>query len=91
MNGRYYGGGMKIAPEQKRNSGHLTLVVIHGKGKLGTFMMFPDLFKGTHVKKKKNTLVKTGKVIEVEFDTPCGLQIDGEVVKDVKSYKAYLD
>ncbi len=91
MNGRYYGGGMKIAPEQKRNSGHLTLVVIHGKGKLGTFMMFPGLFKGTHVKKKKNTLVKTGKVIEVEFDTPCGLQIDGEVVKDVKSYKAYLD
>ena len=91
MNGRYYGGGMNIAPEQKRNSGLLSLVMIHGKGKLGTLLMFPKLFKGTHVKMKKNTFVKQGKVIEVEFDRPCGLQIDGEVIRDVTSYKAYID
>ena len=91
MNGRYYGGGMKIAPEQKRNSGVLTFVAIHGKGKLGTLFMFPGLFKGTHVKKKKNTMIRSGKVIEVEFDRPTGLQIDGEIVRDVTSYKAWID
>ena len=90
MNGRYYGGGMKIAPNQVRGSGKLSLVVVHGKGKLGTFMMFPGLFKGNHIKRKRNVYVATGKVIEVSFDSPCGLQIDGEVVEGVTSYKAYL-
>lgn len=90
MNGRFYGGGMMIAPDQKRGSGLLSTVIIHGKGKLGTLLMFPSLFKGKHVNKKKNVFVKQGKEIEVSFDRPCGLQIDGEVVKDVTSYKAWI-
>ena len=90
MNGRYYGGGMNIAPEQQRLSDKLTLVCIHGKGRLGTLLMFPTLFKGTHVKKKKACYLTTGKCIEVSFDRPCGLQIDGEVLNGVTSYKAYV-
>jgi diacylglycerol kinase family enzyme len=90
MNGKYYGGGMMIAPNQERGSGLLSAVIIHGKGKLGTLLMFPSLFKGKHIKKKKNVFVKQGKVIEVSFDKPCGLQIDGEVIKDVISYKAWI-
>ncbi|MGN1261566.1 MAG: diacylglycerol/lipid kinase family protein [Candidatus Enteromonas sp.] len=90
MNGRYYGGGMNIAPNQKRGSGLLTSVVIHGKGKLGTFMMFPSIFKGKHVKDKKHVSILQGKEITVTFDVPCGLQIDGEVVEDVTTYKAYV-
>ncbi|MBP5092394.1 MAG: diacylglycerol kinase family protein [Bacilli bacterium] len=90
MNGRCYGGGMLVAPEQKRGSGLLSFVAIHGKGRIGTLMIFPKLFKGTHVENKKNVTVKTGKLIEVTFDRPTGLQIDGEVVKDVTSYKAYI-
>ena len=90
MNGRFYGGGMNIAPEQKRRSGLLSLVCIHGKGKLGTLLLFPKLFKGTHVGAKKNVYVAKGKCIEVTFDVPCGLQIDGEVLTDVTSYKAYI-
>jgi diacylglycerol kinase family enzyme len=90
MNGKYYGGGMMIAPNQERGSGLLSAVIIHGKGKLGTLLMFPSLFKGKHIKKKKNVFVKQGKVIEVSFDKPCGLQIDGEVIKDVTSYKAWI-
>ena len=27
-----------------------------------------------------------GREVTVEFDTPCALQIDGETIKDVKSY-----
>lgn len=40
MHGRYYGGGMMIAPEQNRNSGLLSCVVVHNRGKLGTLMLF---------------------------------------------------
>ncbi|MCR5079447.1 MAG: diacylglycerol kinase family protein [Bacilli bacterium] len=90
MHGRMYGGGMDIAPDQRRNCGHLTAAVIHGKSKLGILMNFPGLFKGKH-KGKKWALLKSGRTIEVSFDVPCGLQIDGEVVEDVTSYKAYLD
>ncbi len=90
MNGKYYGGGMMVAPSQERNSHLLTSVVMHGKGKLGTLMMFPSIFKGTHVNKKKNVSVIQGKVIEVSFSRPTALQIDGEVIPEVTSYKAYI-
>ncbi len=90
MNGRYYGGGMNIAPEQKRCSGILSFVCIHGRGRIGTLLLFPKLFKGTHVKAKKACYIQQGKTIEVSFDAPCALQIDGETVRDVLSYKAYI-
>ena len=90
MQGRYYGGGMAIAPEQKRGEGLLSFVTIHGRGKIGTLLLFPKLFKGTHVKAKKAVFIKQGKEIVVSFDRPTALQIDGEVVEDVSSYRAYL-
>ncbi len=90
MNGRYYGGGMKVAPTQKRGSKELTFVSCYNKGKLGMLMLFPSLLKGTHLRHKKSTIALKGKCIEVSFDCPCGLQIDGEVVEDVTSYKAYI-
>lgn len=90
MYGKYYGGGMMIAPNQNRDSDNLTFVTIFGMGKLHTLMLFPKIFKGTHVKNKKHVFVATGKEIEVTFDKPCGLQIDGEVVNDVTTYKVIL-
>lgn len=90
MYGRYYGGGMKVAPNQVRGNNVLSFVTVYGKGKFGTLVMFPSIFKGEHVKYKKNTFIKTGKEIEVIFDKPCGLQIDGEVINDVTSYKVHF-
>ena len=91
MNGRYYGGGMLIAPEQDRLSGTISLACIHGRGRIGTFLMLPKLFKGTHVKDKKACFVTYGaKKVEVTFDRPTGLQIDGEVLTGVTSYVAYV-
>lgn len=88
MNGRYYGGGMMPAPEQKRNSGELSLMVWHGSGKLKTLMAFPSLFKGEHLKHEKMIVLLTGKQITVEFDGPRALQIDGETVLGVTKYEA---
>ena len=90
MNGRYYGGGMKNAPNQDRLNpeGKLTLVVWHGSGKLKTLMMFPSIFKGEHVQHTKNVAIMEGYDITVEFDGPCAAQIDGETVLAVKKYQA---
>ncbi len=89
MNGRYYGGGMNAAPEQSReNNEKLSLVVWHGSCRLLTFLIFPSIFKGKHVKHKKYIDVIEGREITVMFDRPCALQVDGETVLDVESYTA---
>ena len=91
MKGRYYGGGMIIAPAQDRlNSETLSVVVYKTRSKIRALMIFPSIFKGTHIKKKKVVNIMTGKDIEVEFNIPCALQIDGETVLNVKSYKVTL-
>ena len=89
MHGRFYGGNMKIAPNQKRGTHTLTAVVVHEKMRIPMLLAFPGLTKGNHLGKKWAKMY-TGKCIEISFDEPCGLQIDGEVVEGVTSYKAYI-
>ena len=88
MNGRFYGGGMMTAPQQDRNNpeGKLSVVVMHGSGKLKTLMVFPSIFKGEHISHTEMVDVLTGKEITVRFDSPAALQIDGETVKNVSEY-----
>ncbi len=87
MKGRYYGGGMIVAPEQDRASDELSCVVLHGGSRLKTLFVFTKIFKGEHVKHKEMTEVVKGRTIEVEFSHPTALQIDGETVRNVTSYK----
>ncbi|MBE6547389.1 MAG: diacylglycerol kinase family protein [Ruminococcaceae bacterium] len=90
MNGKYYGGGMIPAPEQKRGSGELSLMVFHGSGKLKTLMIFPGIFKGAHVKHEKQVTVHKGRDITVIFDEPRALQVDGETILEVEQYHATI-
>ncbi len=92
MVGRYYGGGMLPAPQQRREDrcDHVSVALMFGTGKLRTLIHFPSLFKGEHIKKTKTTAVFQGKHITVEFDRPVALQIDGETILDVSSYEVNL-
>ncbi|MBQ7378145.1 MAG: diacylglycerol kinase family protein [Clostridia bacterium] len=91
MYGKYYGGGMRVAPDQERGGDSLTCCVWHTSGKLVTLMHFPKIFTGEHVQYKKSIDVMAGKRITVEFDTPTALQIDGETISGVTSYTAWID
>lgn len=87
MKGRYYGGGMIIAPNQNRNDSDIVSTVIYkSKSKLKALITFPSVFKGTHVNKTKVVTVLTGKNVKVTFDKPTALQIDGETIKNVLTY-----
>lgn len=88
MFGKYYGGGMKVAPEQDRNNPQHTVtnVVIHGTGRLKTFIRFTKIFSGEHTKYTDMVDIRTGHEVRVVFDRPCALQIDGETVKNVTEY-----
>lgn len=87
MKGRYYGGGMKIAPNQDRNEkGKVSAVVYRAPNKFKALMVFPSIFKGEHIKKTKMVKVYEGHKITVVFNKPTALQIDGETVKNVLTY-----
>ena len=88
MKGRYYGGGMKIAPDQNRLSpdGKVTAVVFRNKGRLKVLMNFSKVFTGEHVKLTDMIEILTGNEITVEYDSPTALQIDGETIRNVKKY-----
>ena len=89
MKGRFYGGGMNVAPNQDRLSPNKTLtsVVWHKSGKLKTLMVFPSIFKGLLGKNKKIVDIVECHHTIVEFDRPTALQIDGETVSGVTKYE----
>lgn len=87
MNGRFYGGGIMPTPNQQRlGSDESSVMVLYGTGRLKTLMLFPSLFKGEHVNRKKNVFIAKGKEITVKFDRPTALQVDGETILDVTEY-----
>ena len=90
MKGKYYGGGMKMAPAQDRNSDQLTVVVYHCRSKLKALIAFPSIFKGEHVNKKDMVSIFSGSDVHVRFSRPCAAQIDGETVLNVSEYRVVM-
>lgn len=90
MNGRFYGGGMIAAPDQRRDSpdGKFSVVIWHGSNKLKTLVVFPSIFKGEHVKHSECIDIIKADEVTVRFDKPCALQIDGETILNVTEYSA---
>ncbi len=88
MKGRFFGGGMMIAPSQDRNNAEneLTVVVAHDLARLKIAILFLTIFKGKHVNFKKYVTLHTGNEISVAFDRPAPVQIDGEPILDVLNY-----
>lgn len=88
MNGRFYGGGMMIAPKQDRLNAEksVSVILMYGSGKIKTLAVFPSIFKGEHMKHSEMCKCITGHEITVKFDRPTALQIDGETVKGVTEY-----
>ena len=90
MKGRYFGGGIMLAPKQNRNSDSLSLVIIHTVGRLRLLPIIPGAFEGKHVKYTQYVTVLEGKDIEVNFDRSVSIQIDGETQNDVMSYRVKM-
>lgn len=88
MQGRFFGGGMMIAPGQDRlnEEGTVSVLVAHGIGKFRVLTIFPEIFKGTHVRHEDCIEVRRGHEVTVKFDRATALQIDGETVSGVKEY-----
>lgn len=79
-NARYFGGGMKIAPDAKLNDGLFDIVAI---GDLSAFEIFTNayrLYLGTHLgmQRVNHTRAARVRIRQVDERTSAPLEIDGE-------------
>ena len=91
MFGRFFGGGIQIAPHQDRNNPEHTLtnIVVHGCARLHALLLFPGIIAGKGDRYPKYLDYSVCRDVEVEFDRPVALQIDGETVLGVTRYEAH--
>jgi YegS/Rv2252/BmrU family lipid kinase len=77
-NGRYFGGGMKIAPAADPADGRLDLVVLGAFTRLEMLRWLPTIYPGRHL---ANPHVVTHRAAAVSVDAPVPLptHVDGEV------------
>jgi len=77
-NGRYFGGGMHVAPESRWDDGRFDVVVVNGQGGKGRLLTrFPRLYTGSHLALPDCSQCR-GAVVEADADTETWLEIDGE-------------
>ena len=76
-NGRYFGGGMQVAPGAAPDDGAFDVVVWRGYGLADFVFRARRLYDGTHVA-MEGTRVLRARTIEAACDGPCLLDIDGE-------------
>lgn len=88
MNGRYLGGGIMLAPTQDRlNAEHtVSAMVLATPSRLKTLTVFPSVFSGKHLRFTDVVTVVKGHRIEVEFDRPVDMQIDGDTLPGITKY-----
>ena len=89
MKGKYYGGGMKIAPLQDRESGKVSVMIMHGGSRVKTLSVFAKVKDGGHIKHTEMVEIVEGYDVKVEFNAPCDLQVDGEVYTGVMKYSVH--
>ena len=90
MNGKYFGGGVQIAPMQNRLQNEtLSIIIGHAASRFSALKLFPAIFTGTHVNNKKIFKILHGKNIKIEIDRPMPLQIDGEIIPDVSVFEVF--
>ncbi|MBE6887331.1 MAG: diacylglycerol kinase family protein [Ruminococcaceae bacterium] len=88
--GRYFGGGVKISPNQDRNDPdeNMTFIIAHNLPAWKALIVFASIVIGKHFSFRKNVTVIEGKEFTVEFSQPTPIQIDGETVVGQSKYHA---
>jgi diacylglycerol kinase (ATP) len=78
-NGRYFGGGMHIAPDATPDDGLFDVVIAGDLGKIELLRLLPSVYKGTHLSHPK-AYVYRSRSVHVEATERMMLQADGECV-----------
>jgi diacylglycerol kinase (ATP) len=76
-NGRWHGGGMKLAPEASATDGLFDVVLIGDVSKLDFVTTAPKLYSGRHLSHPKVDLLRS-RTVGVEAAAPLPVEVDGE-------------
>lgn len=76
-NGKYFGGGMKVAPEADVSDGLFDVVIWSGYGLTDFVVRSKSIYSGAHVKWKGTRIVRAKKVV-AESDEKVLIDCDGE-------------
>ena len=86
MFGSFYNGGMIPVPDQDREDGVVSVMVLYHCNRGKALTVFLKLYRGEYIHDENIVRIIKGHNINVEFDSPTALVIDGEVIKNVTSY-----
>jgi diacylglycerol kinase (ATP) len=78
-NARYYGGGMRIAPDAMLTDGLYDICLVKDVGKFEFLRTFHKVFKGKHTTHPAVRMLRS-KYVKVESDRPLPVLVDGEIV-----------
>jgi len=80
-NARYFGGGMKIAPEAKLTDGKFDVVRVGDLGAIKIFTSAPRVYSGSHLSMSEvsHGLARKVTVRPAERDAQIDLEVDGEL------------
>jgi diacylglycerol kinase (ATP) len=79
-NGKFYGGGMRIAPGAELDDGMMEICLIEAVSRFFVMRKLPNLVAGTHVTMKQARMMRL-RELEIEFLEPAPFQLDGDVLK----------
>ena len=77
-NGRWHGGGMKLAPDAQPDDGLFDVVLIGDVTKLDFLTTSPKLYRGGHVKHPRIDVLRSAS-LGVKSDAALPVELDGEV------------
>lgn len=83
-NGKYYGGGLKMIPDAHLNDGLLHACIVKDISKFRILTIFPEVFKGTHLRHKKYTETFKGKKVKIYSKEELSMNLDGETFSSGK-------
>jgi diacylglycerol kinase (ATP) len=80
--GRYFGGGMLIAPNAELADGNFDAVTIGDVGRLELLSNVPSVYRGTHLRHPKVS-VERASTVQVDSPQRVLIQADGELLGEV--------
>jgi YegS/Rv2252/BmrU family lipid kinase len=78
-NGRFHGGGMKLAPDAAQDDGLFDVVTIGDVNKLDFLTTAPKLYSGRYLAHPKVELLRSSTVV-IDAAEPLPLEVDGEPI-----------
>lgn len=79
-NGRYFGGGMHVAPHSRVDDGVFDVVIIDAMSRARSLTAMPSLYRGTHLDRPGVELRRAARIVIEALDAPLLFDVEGEQV-----------